>query len=215
MAPDADELASSPDTHSEGIVPPKKRHHYLPQSYLRGFADPTRDGFIWVYERNGGKPVRTNIVNAGVQGHYHSFTGADGSVDSDSIEDTLQKIEDIFTWTIQKVAGVQPLTQGDKATLPLLLAIMLIRVPKFRADTERTYLASQQWTWSTVASHGERFGRTLEWLETEAGLKPPVSVDEFRESILSGDLAFKPDPTVYLGLFELTPRLVPIFEAMR
>jgi len=30
-------------------------HHFVPQRYLRNFADPHHPGYIWVHDRHGGE----------------------------------------------------------------------------------------------------------------------------------------------------------------
>jgi hypothetical protein len=42
-----------------------RRHHYLPQMYLRGFADA--DELVWVYDRKEDKYLHQGILNTAVK----------------------------------------------------------------------------------------------------------------------------------------------------
>jgi hypothetical protein len=50
----------------------KKRHHYLPEFYLRGFADPGSSS-LWMYQKNCETVKPISPHNAAVITFYYSF----------------------------------------------------------------------------------------------------------------------------------------------
>jgi len=60
--------------------PKRKRHHYLPEFYLKYFILPGEKG-IWVYDKDGGEPRYQQPVNTGVEGHLYSIINEDGEKD--------------------------------------------------------------------------------------------------------------------------------------
>jgi hypothetical protein len=48
-----------------------RKHHYLPQFYLKGFAD--KNGRFWQCDRRGAKLVGVNVSKAGAEKDYHRF----------------------------------------------------------------------------------------------------------------------------------------------
>jgi Protein of unknown function (DUF4238) len=74
----------------------KKRHHFIPQVYLREFCDPNDPGFLWMYKKEGGPIVRTQPVNVGVESNLYTVAGLDGESDTDSLENIFCKVEARF-----------------------------------------------------------------------------------------------------------------------
>ena len=50
-----------------------RRHHYLPQYYLKGFGKPRQRGkahYVQVFDRSG-KTFRTNIINVAIENDFN------------------------------------------------------------------------------------------------------------------------------------------------
>ena len=65
----------------------KRKHHFVPAFYLRGFTDPSSDNMIWVYNKGSNNPFCEKPENIGLEKHYHTFENLDGSKDTNTIED--------------------------------------------------------------------------------------------------------------------------------
>jgi hypothetical protein len=55
-----------------------KRHHFLPEFYLNGFA---RDGLLWLYDRGRKQYRRQTPHNTAIIGHYYTFENEKGEKD--------------------------------------------------------------------------------------------------------------------------------------
>jgi hypothetical protein len=102
-----------------------KRHHHLPEFYLRGFC---RGGKFWIFDREETKLRPQTPTNTTVQSHYYSIRSKDGELDP-SIEKTLSEIEGFSPPIIKKLDRGQQLTTDKKATLSVFAGIQSIRVP--------------------------------------------------------------------------------------
>lgn len=81
----------------------KHKHHTLPRLYLKGFAEAEDRPFVWVYSKGkpfqpGGNkekhdPVRTSIRSASVVHDAYGFLRRDGTFDSNTYENELEKLE--------------------------------------------------------------------------------------------------------------------------
>lgn len=71
-----------------------KRHHYVPNFYLKHFVD--QDGKIWIYDKRAEDilaSVRGDVTeNVAVQRNIYSVVKDDGSYD-DRIDEWLQTVE--------------------------------------------------------------------------------------------------------------------------
>ena len=114
----------------------KKRHHFLPKFYLKGFIDPHNPPFIWLYEK--GEPLiqKRSPINIAVRKHYHSFVTTAGERDSETVENIFADMEDKAAPVIRKIKNEETLNEQDRKQFARFLAFMMTRVPKFRNDVE-------------------------------------------------------------------------------
>ena len=76
-----------------------KRHHFLPEFYLNGFA---RDGLLWLYDRDRKQYRRQTPHNTAIIGHYYAFENQEGEKDY-SVEKFLSVIEGKAKATIERL----------------------------------------------------------------------------------------------------------------
>ncbi len=108
----------------------KKRHHYIPKHYLRGFTQSLASEKIWVYEKGKTKNYRTNLKNAGVEGHYYTISMQNGKKDSNTLENWLADyIEGPASSIIDKIRNLLPITAEEKFTMSVYMYVMSTRVP--------------------------------------------------------------------------------------
>lgn len=71
----------------------KKRHHYIPKSYLKFFCDNA--GQVRVYRKDDPcKVIQLSPDNTGFHKYYYSQPKPDGGKDHNALEDCFSKIED-------------------------------------------------------------------------------------------------------------------------
>ena len=92
-------------------MPRSKRHHYLPQFYLRGFC---RNNTLWIYDRKKNEFRKQTPINTAVQSNYYSFEGEDGKTNTD-IEMMFSQLEDSSKIMIDKIMARKPLSIEDKS----------------------------------------------------------------------------------------------------
>lgn len=104
-----------------------KRHHFLPKSYLDGFA---RDGFVWLYDRERNEYRRQQPLNTAVIGNYYVFENKDGEKDY-SLESYFSKIEGSAKSTIKKLEAKGEISPEERLYLAHFIALLMVRSPKF------------------------------------------------------------------------------------
>ncbi|MEX1112243.1 MAG: DUF4238 domain-containing protein [Candidatus Andersenbacteria bacterium] len=108
----------------------RKRHHYLPQFYLRRFADA--DNMIWLFDRKDGEYRHVPISHAGLHKEYYSFKDEDTGRYNRDIENLLATIDGVGAPIIEKlVAGNTNLTQEEVENLTIYAAFQMTRVPEY------------------------------------------------------------------------------------
>lgn len=118
----------------------KKRHHYVPKTYLEGFADD--QGFLWVGRKDDpSKPLRLKPENTGFEKYYYSQTPENG-VRDDQIEDFFGMIESQWPALRLKLVQSEKITPTDSGLLWQMLGSQRVRVPAAR-DMMEGVLAHQ------------------------------------------------------------------------
>lgn len=130
------------------LVQDKKGHHYVPQKYLSAFEDPEHPGSLWEYRRGFGyapRAKRTSHANPRLSsiakhvardvGHY-ALPLRDGSVDYNTIEDKLQRLETPSDRILVKIAARQDVSSEERETFADYLLLTHGRVPARKQRVE-------------------------------------------------------------------------------
>lgn len=121
-----------------------KSSHVVPRTYLRGFADD--DDRIAVRIPGDAKAHLMNVKNAGTRSRFYVRERPDGTEIHD-IEWSLSHIEDAAGPVLRRLRDDWPLGLRDKTTLAELLAIQLLRGPRWIAWHEeftRAFIEEQR-----------------------------------------------------------------------
>ena len=121
------------------LKPQPKRHHYLPESYLRRF---TREGeagsLFWVYDIEKREIRPQTPHNTGCQRHYYCVTMPDGSRNAD-LETAFSRNETSVTSLMPKVERSELLSDAARSELAYFLALLKVRVPQFETECNQTH----------------------------------------------------------------------------
>lgn len=132
----------------------KKRHHAVPQFYLRRFATP--EDQIWVYDKVTGDTHCTSITNASVETHLYSVTLDDGTHMTD-VEDFLAKIESSAAPVLAAFMDGRPIEGQDRMNMASFIAMMYVRTHAFRRCYAEGFVKMMQTTLYSIARDDRAF----------------------------------------------------------
>ena len=112
---------------------PPKRHHFLPKCYLREFS---RDGLVWVFDRETKKTRRQLIVDTAVKNHFYSATLEDGTKDA-FLETQLSKHESSIPDVFERLRSNRVISLQDRSALCVFAAFMMHRGPDFHEGVQK------------------------------------------------------------------------------
>lgn len=144
----------------------KQKQHELPKLYLKGFSFKEKsDHFIWVFDRRlphnqnpthpSANPQKVSIKNASVIKDRYAVCNSDGSKDTNTFEDALQKQETQCDLILSKIRKEQSLGAADKDKFARYLQMMLKRttnrdntmIPSLNLDQNN--IAAQLMEWAS------------------------------------------------------------------
>jgi len=180
---------------TEKPVEIKRRHHYLPCSYLSGFASKDeRDGLIWVADSKEHKTYRQTCENVGYKKDYYQIDVPDTK--PDAIEDAFAIIEGIGKQAILKIEKDKAIPQGSAySELMSYLALLFARVPNVRE-----YWNAQIGELKKLEGKARISQQTPQEIfdffkESDQPFATLKEAEDFRDEILGNDYVVKYDQT--------------------
>ncbi len=174
----------------------KRRHHYLPQFYLRNFIDSA--GRIWAYPKLGGKAKRASPRDLGVEKDYHTFTRKDGIKDRATIEEAFADIENEAAPTVRKIIGKEPLSTAEYEIFVTFVGTMLVRVPARCDQVGRMAAKMMKVIATTSASNKNAFHAEYQRFEAGTGHRG-ADAEEIRQFVLSDKYEMRTNPKIALA----------------
>lgn len=115
-----------------------RRHHFLPQCYLRGFAHHREKPKLFVVDCKEGKSFTTNPVNIAQERDFHAVQ-VEGLA-PDALEQALAKVESEIAPALERIARTGSIKSGDDRILVLnLAALIAVKNPRHR-ETMRDFI---------------------------------------------------------------------------
>lgn len=96
-----------------------KRHHYIPQYYLKGFSIPETEK-VWVYHKNDKQKDShdTNVMNLGVEKYFYKLNLYEGDDDTKVLEEYFaNEIEGPANPILSKIAERKRINSLEKDVL--------------------------------------------------------------------------------------------------
>ncbi len=147
---------------------PSKRHHLLPQLYLRRWADA--DGQVRLVGTREGRSFIANVADAIVQNNFYSVETDDGSP-PDVIEKALAELEGYAATGFAALdEGMWPLDDESRTALAHFIALQITRGEVFRATMNMAADKVGKMMLHLTAAHPETLRRLMR--ETGDGTDP-------------------------------------------
>lgn len=113
----------------------KKRHHYIPKSYLKFFCDDA--GRVFVYRKDDPcNAFHLSPDNTGFHKYYYSQPRPDGGTDHNALEDCFSRIEEKWPGIVDRLHRRENVNNSLEDIFQFM-ALQRARVPASRDATER------------------------------------------------------------------------------
>lgn len=132
----------------------KKRHHYLNQSYLRGFTTDAEHKELWLYDRQTGKVRCSSPRDAFNICDLYTFKKGDKD-DSESLENLLADVESAISPALSKLVSRVVLSKEELSHIYSLIALCMVRVPSSLEAGENIARATVLATMKILEDRGE------------------------------------------------------------
>ena len=113
----------------------KKKHHYIPVSYLKVFCD--NDGMLTVYRKEAPEePFRKRPDDVAFHKFYYAQPLADGGRDTNRLEDRFSELEGKWPSIVEAMA-IREFVNNSLEDICAFVALQRARVPAAREAVEQ------------------------------------------------------------------------------
>lgn len=108
-----------------------KRHHYIPQFFLKYFSQDKAN--LWVFDRVKKEYRHQNTRKIASENKFYTYT-VKGK--EENLEDLFGMIESLAKPVLDKIIQKSKITMQEKADFSMFLAALRVRIPDFKKWTE-------------------------------------------------------------------------------
>jgi hypothetical protein len=188
----------------------KANHHYVPQFYLRNFANGVgRKARVVFFDEEERKFTPTLVRNIGST-RYFNRVDADG-VDPDHIEDALAKLESEMTFPLAEVIEARSFPSDEHFTYVMNLAALLsVRNPRMRGQMEKFHQDVAQKVLDMLVSSEEVWEHNTQRMKVDGvELSGDVTYESVKRFRNEKRYTIEIDRTHLIGLeFEVVPSVL-------
>ncbi|TDU68115.1 uncharacterized protein DUF4238 [Prosthecobacter fusiformis] len=113
-----------------------KHHHFIPQFYLRRFAD-SREGLHQIEKIDRSRAIPTRVSKSGSKRDYHTLDWKDEAADRCTIESRLSVLESRQDKMLKALTEDSGSLESLRHELIDFVTLMFHRVPAFKRDIEK------------------------------------------------------------------------------
>lgn len=109
-----------------------RKHHYLPEFYLKGFCP---NAHLWVYDREKGESRKLYPETAAIRKGFYTVEGPEGERDHREVERRLGVVENQAAPAIRKLDAKGMLELRERYALAMFVALLKFRTTAFERQT--------------------------------------------------------------------------------
>jgi hypothetical protein len=206
--------------HPQKKVERSRRHHYVPEFYLKSFGikeDSANKGRLWRFERGASVPIAVPPRRAAVEIDYNTVALPSGER-TDVFEKFLSTVETGVNSILPNAICTEGrvLNHVEREKLAFFIVISMLRVPESRNRINKLRADIAEMSMHTAARVPGRFESLMEEVEARTGKKPGATPQQVREFILGRKYRIKVPSIVSLDMmFREAKELWPVIFHMQ
>lgn len=153
-----------------------RRHHYVPQCYLRGFVTEPQKPKLFVIDGKERRSFRTAPANVAAERDFHRID-VEG-YEPDALENALSGFEAELSQALERIIAARSIKEpDDRAYLFNLMAMMAVKNPRFREEMRRFQEQIAKRILALAAAAPERWASQIRQIKAEGALPPDADED--------------------------------------
>ncbi|MEH6720587.1 MAG: DUF4238 domain-containing protein [Aurantimonas endophytica] len=194
-----------------------RNHHYVPQSYLRGFADGIRrKARVVAYDLQDLTSFKTLVRNVAAQRDFNRLEDVEG-LEPNALEERYAILEGHAAVAVQNIVKSETFAGDDRMYLLNLMALLVIRNPRMRDNWSDFVSRLYKMTAEVAFSKKEIWEATKRDMEAK-GYKPmnETSYEELRDFVKGGEYDIVTNRLMHIRLeLETWEKIIHLLSARK
>lgn len=153
-----------------------RRHHYVPQCYLKGFAADRDKGQLHAVDLRRLTVFATSTKNVAQERDFHSL--ADTNVDADALEKAFSGFESEVSCALERSIAAGAFDDiDDRSYILNLIALIAVKNPRVRANADRFRKRIYKTTMDLVVSSPDIWASHVRKAKAAGFIKPEADTD--------------------------------------
>jgi hypothetical protein len=164
---------------------PARRHHYVPQFYLKGFVEDRNRPRLFVVDIDERHTFSTAPANVAVERDFHTIEAA--GQPPDAVERMLAGLEGEISSAMERIISSRSLSDhNDRIHLFIFMALLLVKNPGMRARIGSFIGQVTMARFQMLASDAGAWNREMESAKDDGTIPRTADTDQLRELVLAG-----------------------------
>lgn len=209
----AEDLARKNIYHYEADPMPARRHHYVPQFYLRGFARDAAHPRLFVVDTESRTSFTTSPSNVAVELDFHTVD-APGHP-PDIVETQLAQLESEISPALERIRASRSLQSDENRELLIsFIALLLVKNPGMRGRLSDAIGKAELYRLQMMASNPTAWDARMERAKREGTFEAEADTQQLRELVLQGAFDIGLSVPAHLSLeFGVLPEIIALIAA--
>ena len=194
-----------------------KRHHYVPQCYLKGFVRDREKPRLYVVDGKERRAFSTAPANVAAEHHFHTIDRE--GLPPDALENAFSSFEGELAPALERIIAARSLRQeDDRALLLNLMALMAVKNPRHRENFRSFHEQVVKRIMGLARASPERWASQMRRAKTDGYIKEDADTDyqKMREFFESDQYTIQTTTDYHLDLeLKSLDTLLPFFFKRR
>jgi hypothetical protein len=188
-----------------------RRHHFISQCYLVGFADGLISPKIFVADFKERRTFSTSPANVALERDFHTIDSP--GVPPDVVEQKLAEFESDLGPAIRRIVNAGSLADDtDRSVLFFFMALLFIKNPAMRARIGKSMGSLAELMMKAEAANPQVWKAKMDRAKAEGTIPDNADTDAMRKHILEGNFTYGVAVPGHLHLeFNTVDKLLPYF----
>jgi hypothetical protein len=197
------------------MSPEPRRHHYVPEFYLRGFCTAASPGQVVIYDKETGRVSGSSVKKAAVKRDYYRLPIVPNGPSPTALEDALSEVEGRAGKILPNLVNGNVLTTNDRVNWAEFMALSHLRGPAARHMMAEIIVAQMNKEMEATLSTKERYESIVrDSRETDDPISDKVPYDKLLKFWKDREFTLDISEGVTLTSLDAIEKVTGIFHEM-
>jgi hypothetical protein len=165
-----------------------RRHHYIPQCYLKGFAEDRNRPKLFVVDTKERRSFFASTKNIAVEADFHRIDAP--SQPLDALENKLAEFESTLSPAVERIIAAKSISNDEDASqVFMLMSLLFLKNPRMRDRVDQMTAQIGKLMLGMMADSPERWQAQMERAQEEGTIDKNADIEALRTFVLKDEFS--------------------------